>query len=258
MANEFAPKIIGFLCNWCSYAGADLCGVSRYQYPTALKVVRVMCSTRISPEIVLRVLREGADGVMIGGCHLGDCHYISGNYYTEKRVDLLKKLVELSGMEPERVQLEWISASEGEKFSKVVASFTQKIKDLGPTPALKNPEIAKNLEAAEEAAKSFRLTALSSKEYNLLTKGNTYGEKLDRTKLECIVRSAADEEYERALILALTNGKSLSVKDLSAKMDVPTDKVLDHIVELRRKNMIAMEHGHGLTPTYRAIIIGGE
>jgi F420-non-reducing hydrogenase iron-sulfur subunit len=258
MADTFNPKIIGFLCNWCSYAGADLCGVSRYQYPPNLRVVRVMCSTRISPDIMLRVLREGADGVMIGGCHLGDCHYISGNYYTEKRVDLLKKLVELSGLEPERVHLEWISASEGEKFSKIVTEFTQKIKGLGPTPALKNAEIAKNLEAAEEASKGFILTALTSKEYNLLTKGNTYGEKLDQSKLESIVHAAADEEYERALILALTHGKSLSVKDLSKKINVPTDRVLEHIVELRKNSQIAMEHGHGQTPTYRAIIIGGE
>jgi len=255
---SFNPKIIGFMCNWCSYAGADLCGVSRYQYPPNLRVARVMCSTRIPPHIVMRVLAEGADGVMLGGCHLGDCHYISGNYFTVKRFDLMKKLIQAAGLEPGRIRLEWVSASEGEKFSKVVTSFTNEIKALGPTPVKSNPQIKKNLLAAEKAAKNFRLTALTSKEYVIETKGNVYGKKTDEATLKALVERTADEEYERALILTLTVDKSQSVKDLAGAMNVPTDRVLEHIVELRKNNLIAMEHGHGLTPTYKAIIIGGE
>jgi F420-non-reducing hydrogenase iron-sulfur subunit len=259
MADEtFNPKIVGFMCNWCSYAGADLCGVSRYQYPPNLRVARVMCSTRIPPHIVMRILAEGADGVMIGGCHLGDCHYISGNYFTEKRFDLMKTLLKVAGLEPGRIRLEWVSASEGEKFSKVVTDFTNQIKALGPTPVKTNPEIKRKLLAAEEASKNFRLTALTSKEYVLQTKGNVYGKKLEPEKLKAVIEKTADEEFERALILALTVDKSQSVKELSKTMNVPTDRVLDHIVELRKNNLIAMEHGHGLTPTYKAIIIGGE
>jgi len=259
MADEaFNPKIVGFMCNWCSYAGADLCGVSRYQYPPNLRVARVMCSTRIHPHIVMRILAEGADGVMIGGCHLGDCHYISGNYYTEKRFDLMKKLLQVVGFEPERIRLEWVSASEGEKFSKVVTDFTNKIKALGPTPVKTDPAMKKKLLAAESAAKNFRLTAVTSKEYILQTKGNVYGKKFESGELKKIVDKTADEEFERALILTLTMETSQSVKDLSKAMKVPTDRVLDHIVELRKNNLIAMEHGHGLTPTYKAIIIGGE
>lgn len=258
MADEFKPKIVGFMCNWCSYAGADLCGVSRYQYPPSLRVVRVMCSTRINPKVVLRVLREGADGVLIGGCHLGDCHYISGNYFTEKRFDMLVKLVSLTGLETDRVRLEWISASEGEKFSKVVTDFTAKIKQLGPTPAKTNSEIAKRLEAAELAADSFRLTAITSKEYPLNVKGNVYGEKLDAEKLRAIAHQTAEEEFERAMILILAKRSKLSVKQLAKEMNVPSDRVLEHIVTLRQQNLIAMEHPEGYTPTYHTLTLGGE
>lgn len=259
MAEEYSPKIISFLCNWCSYAGADLCGVSRYQYPPNIRIVRVMCSTRISPHMILRLMREGADGVLIGGCHLGDCHYISGNYYTEKRFALIQKMFELSGIEPERIKLEWISASEGEKFSRIVKEFVEKISALGPSPVSENAEIAKKLEAAENASRSFRLKTLVSKEYNLLTKGNVYGEVADEEKIKGIIDAASDDEFERALIVALTTGNSLSVKDLSKMLDIPTDRVLEHIVSLRQNNMVAMEHPEegNFTPIYHAIIIGG-
>ena len=258
MTEDFEPKIVGFLCNWCSYAGADLCGVSRYQYPTNIRVVRVMCSTRVSPHMVLRILREGADGVILGGCHIGDCHYINGNYYTERRFDMMEKMIELAGLEPGRIRLEWVSASEGERFSQVVSDFVSQIKKLGPSPVKKTPEIAKKLEAAENASKSFRMKALVSKEYNLLTKENVYEEMLDPERLRKLIEQSANDEYERSLILTLTQNKSLSVKDLSKIIDVPTDRVLEHIVALRQKNLIAMEHPDGFTPTYHAIIIGGE
>ena len=258
MTDEFKPKIVGFMCNWCSYAGADLCGVSRYQYPPNLRVVRVMCSTRISPKVVMRVLREGADGILIGGCHLGDCHYISGNYFTEKRFDMMKMLMSLAGLETDRLRLEWVSASEGEKFSKIVTEFTAKIKELGPTPVKTDPELSKRIEAAEMAAENFRLTALTSKEYPLNIKGNVYGEKVDAEKLLSIAHNAAKEEFERAMILTYTKKDKLSVKDLSKKMKVPTDRVLEHIVLLRQQNMIAMDHPEGFTPIYHALTIGGE
>lgn len=258
MAEEFKPKIVGFMCNWCSYAGADLCGVSRYQYPPTLRVVRVMCSTRISPKMIIRVLREGADGVMVGGCHLGDCHYISGNYYTEKRFDMALKLISLAGLEPDRIRLEWVSASEGEKFSKVVTDFTAKVKQLGSTPVKTNPELALRLEAAELAAENFRLTALTSKEYPLNVKGNVYGEKVDAEKLRKIAHQAAEEEFERAMILTLAKRNRLSVKDLAREMKVPSSRVLEHIVTLRQQNLIAMDHSEGYTPTYHTLSLGGD
>ena len=134
MTKEFEPNILGFLCNWCSYAGADLAGTSRMKYPTNLKSIRVMCSGRVDPAFVLDALRKGVDGVLIAGCHPGDCHYQSGNYKTNRRMKLLKKLLEELGVEPERVRFEYVSASEGQKFATIVTEFVAEIKKLGPNP----------------------------------------------------------------------------------------------------------------------------
>ncbi|HUL40176.1 MAG TPA: hydrogenase iron-sulfur subunit, partial [Methanomassiliicoccales archaeon] len=147
MMTEFEPKIIVFLCNWCSYAGADLAGVSRYQYPTNIRTVRVMCSTRVSPHIVLELLKDGADGVIVSGCHIGDCHYINGNYYTEKRVELAQRLLKMTGLQPERLRLDWVSASEGERFSHLITDFVAKLKELGPNPVTKDEALATRLGA---------------------------------------------------------------------------------------------------------------
>jgi F420-non-reducing hydrogenase iron-sulfur subunit len=131
----FEPKIIGFLCNWCSYAGADLAGVSRIQYPPNIRIIRVMCSGRIDPAFVLEAFKDGADGVLVAGCHLpSDCHYISGNFKALRRINLLKKILEEFGIKPERVRLEWVSASEGDKFATVVRDMVEEIKELGPNP----------------------------------------------------------------------------------------------------------------------------
>ena len=130
----FQPRIVAFACNWCSYAGADLAGVSRIQYPPTMRVIRVMCSGRVSPMFILEALRSGADGVLVTGCHLGDCHYISGNYQTSRRVALLKEYLKEIGVEPERLRLEWISAAEGHKFAETMKSFVNEIKLLGPNP----------------------------------------------------------------------------------------------------------------------------
>jgi F420-non-reducing hydrogenase iron-sulfur subunit len=133
--NGFEPKIIGFLCNWCSYAGADLAGVSRIQYPTNIRIIRVMCSGRVDPAFVLEGFKNGADGILIAGCHLpSDCHYDSGNFKALRRITLLKKTLKEFGIEPERLRLEWISASEGEKFAQVVTEMVEEIKKLGPNP----------------------------------------------------------------------------------------------------------------------------
>jgi coenzyme F420-reducing hydrogenase delta subunit len=255
---EWEPKIVGFLCNWCSYAGADLCGVSRFQYPTDVRLIRVMCSTRISPHLVLDVFAAGADGILIGGCHLNDCHYMTGNFYAEKRVRLMKKLIKDAGLEPERLRLEWVSASEGEKFSKVVTEFTGQIKKLGPSRVKKDALQKARIVAADNASETFRLKALVNKELNLEGKGNVYGDKLVKADLEMLIDGVAEEEFERNLILVLAKDKPRSVKELGKMMEIPTAKVLRHIVVLRQKNMLAMEHPEGFTPTYKTIEIGGE
>ena len=131
--NGFEPRIIGFLCNWCAYAGADLAGVSRIQYPPNIRIIRVMCSGRIDPAFVLEAFKDGADGVLVAGCHLpSDCHYISGNFKALRRITLLKTVLKDFGIESERLRLEWISASEGDKFAAVVRDMVDEVKKLGP------------------------------------------------------------------------------------------------------------------------------
>ena len=129
---SFEPKIVGFLCNWCSYTGADLAGTSRIHYAPNVRIIRVMCTARIDPTFVMKALTDGADGVLICGCHPGDCHYSEGNYKTLRRVPLLKKMLADFGIEEDRVRLEWVSASEGRRFADVVNDMTDRIRALGP------------------------------------------------------------------------------------------------------------------------------
>jgi len=128
----FEPKIIGFLCRWCSYPGADLAGTSRIKYPPNLLPIRVMCSGRVSPEMVLRTFRAGADGVLVMGCHIGDCHYSSGNHRTAKRIPLLRNLLSYVGINPDRLRLAWVSAAEALRFVQVTTEFVEEIRELGP------------------------------------------------------------------------------------------------------------------------------
>jgi len=129
---EWEPKIIAFLCNWCSYAGADLAGTSRLQYPPNIRVIRVPCSGRINPLFIIKALTSGADAVMVSGCHPGDCHYLSGNMYARRRFVMLKQLLSTAGIEPDRVHFTWVSASEGNRFASVVEEVVSKVKKLGP------------------------------------------------------------------------------------------------------------------------------
>jgi len=129
---EREPKILAFLCNWCSYAGADLAGVSRIQYPPNVRVIRVPCSSRINPFFIVKALQQGIDGVLVAGCHPGDCHYISGNYIARRKFAIIKSFLEYIGIEKDRVQFTWISAAEGLRFAEVIKEVTEKVRHLGP------------------------------------------------------------------------------------------------------------------------------
>ncbi len=131
--SDFEPKILVFACNWCSYAGADMAGVSRYQMPPNCRVIRVMCSARVRPEQVISALTQGLDAVLVLGCHPGDCHYTEGNYITRRRGIMLKNLLETMGFEKSRFQVNWVSAAEGARFAQVVREFVEEIKALGPS-----------------------------------------------------------------------------------------------------------------------------
>jgi len=128
---EFRPKILCFCCSWCSYAGADLAGVSRFQYPPSIRIVRVMCSGRVDPAFILEAFKDGIDGVLVTGCHIGDCHYLKGNEFAKERIERYQKVLKMMGLE-KRFKLEWVSASEGKRFSDLITEFTNEIKELGP------------------------------------------------------------------------------------------------------------------------------
>jgi coenzyme F420-reducing hydrogenase delta subunit len=130
--SDWEPKIAAFFCNWCTYGAADLAGVSRFQYPANIRVIRLPCSGRVSPKFILAALRQGADGVWVSGCHPGDCHYIEGNYYARRKSALMTNLLAFMGVEPDRVQFSWISSAESTKFTRIVTEVTEKIRALGP------------------------------------------------------------------------------------------------------------------------------
>ena len=255
---EFEPKIIGFLCNWCSYAGADLAGVSRIQYPPNIRIVRVMCSGRIDPVIPLEVFAKGADGVLILGCHPGDCHYVDGNLHAERKFKMLKKLLALTGLEPERLRLDWVSASEGQRFAGIVTEFTERIRKLGPSPLSEenlDKEILENIQAAKNAVSDFRLRVLVGRERELTEKVNVYGEKISQEEFDSLLDEIVRAEFIRHKIHILTKQKPLSVKELAAIIRMEPALVLRHIVDMRRKGMIALDRVEETTLLYRALEI---
>jgi len=132
--NGFEPQIVAFTCNWCSYAAADLAGTSRMHYPSNVRIIRVMCSGMVDPIYVLRAFEAGFDGVLVAGCHIGDCHYISGNVKAQDRIATVRRLLHTLGLEDQRLRLEWISASEGVGFAETVTEYVGQLKELGPSP----------------------------------------------------------------------------------------------------------------------------
>jgi F420-non-reducing hydrogenase iron-sulfur subunit len=133
MSKEFKPRIVTFACNWCAYSAADLAGVSRFQYPPTMRIIRVMCSGRVNPNFILKAFQMGADGVLVAGWHIGDCHYLDGNVKAEKMFNMTQELVKILGIDPERLRLEWISSAEGTRFAEVAREFTEQVKSLGPS-----------------------------------------------------------------------------------------------------------------------------
>jgi coenzyme F420-reducing hydrogenase delta subunit len=254
---NFEPKIVGFLCNWCSYAGADLAGVSRFQYPHNIRIIRVMCSGRIDPYIVLEAFAQGIDGVFIGGCHPGDCHYLEGNYQAQRKIKMTKQLVKKAGIEPERLRMEWVAASEGERFAILMREFPKQVKELGPSPlsgGSPDVKLVANLDAAKLAALDFRLRAIVAKEWKIVEQGNVYGETKAQDEWDEFMEDAVLSEYERKRVLGLIKGKSMSVKELASEIELPTERILDHVVFLRKRNQLALDKIEGFTPKYVSIV----
>lgn len=258
---NFEPKILGILCNWCSYAGADLAGISRFQYPANLKIMRVMCSGRVDPLLVVEALITGVDGLLIGGCHLGDCHYQTGNYHARLRIKALMEALSYTGLEPERVRLEWISASEGARFAQVVTEYTEQIRGLGPTPVGtedRRPRILAELKAVRNLVADHRIRLFVGKEIEIVEKGNVYDETIEEERYEELLGHAIRGEYIRNYILVRTEKNPRSVLELAEELSIEPGKILNNVSVLRRKNLLALDHIDGTTPRYLSLVRGGD
>ena len=253
-SSNFEPKIIGFLCNWCSYAASDLAGISRIQLPPTVRIIRVMCTGSIDPSMVFEVFIQGLDGVIIMGCHPGDCHYLTGNYNAEKKVNMIKMLLEKTDIEPERFHLEWVSAAEGPKFAEVIKDFTNRIRALGPNPIYKD-KVAdqskmKRLLGAQQASENFRLRAVIGREKKLTEEGNVYGELIPPEKFKEWMIEFVNDEYIRSRILDSVRKEPKTVEQLSKDLRIPTKIIFRHVGRLWKKQII-LPVGHiEASPTY--------
>jgi coenzyme F420-reducing hydrogenase delta subunit len=251
----FEPKILGFLCNWCSYAGADLAGVSRIQYPTNVRVIRVMCSGRVDPVFIAEAFINEIDGVLVLGCHLGDCHYISGNFEAELKMEMLNKTLSMINFS-DRVRLDWVSAAEGNRFAQIVSEFTEQIRELGPSP-VKNKKLKKqiidNLNAVKYALCDSRLRALVARQRELTTEGNVYGEIIPKEEFEEILDNAIENEFIRHKILEKIKKEGKSVPDIAKEIEIEPYKVLQHIVTLRARGLVDVDEINEEIPTFISI-----
>lgn len=227
---EFEPLIVAYCCNWCSYAGADLAGTSRFEYPTNIRIVRIMCTGRMDPTLVLEALRMGADGVLIAGCHPGDCHYQKGNFMMEKRFDYVKKAVKSIGIEPERVRLEWVSASEGGKWAALIREMTEEIKQLGPSP-FRCMQVPKKTDAMIDAFKSQRLRWVVGRSQIKV--------EIEEEKYRQAVDSIMHDEIERHMITgALKEKGALTAEELAQTTGLQPNKIVQHLIALRRDGKV--------------------
>ena len=249
------PKIVAFCCNWCSYAGADLAGVSRVQIPPAFRIVRVMCSGRVDPELCVRLLKEGVDGVLVLGCHPGDCHYIEGNYFAEIKMEWTKELLDMTAFGSDRLLLDWVSASEDQLFASIISNFQEKITQLGPNTLNepKSKEMREEVDAVLKTLSDFRIRALMGKVRTIRDDGNVYGEAVKRSELDAIVADAVASEYHRNAILVLARDRDWSVPQLAERLDRPTSEIMQHVVRLRQRNVLEMTEVKGEDPFYKTM-----
>jgi F420-non-reducing hydrogenase iron-sulfur subunit len=245
----FEPKILSFLCNWCAYAGADLAGISRFQYPPNSRVIRVMCSGRVDPSFVPRAFLVGYDGVMILGCHPGDCHYLTGNYQAEKKIILTRKLLEMAGIGSDRLLLDWVSAGEGERFSQVIRQFVEKIRGLGPFPI--DQEMKGRLQAVKASLEGEKIRWMVGKGPELIEKENVYHEQLPKERLDAAIATTIRDELIKNRIIALVESKPLPAAEISQTLSLRLNETLSYLVSLVGEGKIGFDPSEeGKIPKY--------
>jgi len=254
LQESFEPYILGFLCNWCSYAGADLAGVSRFQYPPNVRIIRVMCSARVDPTIVLEAFIRGLDGVMVLGCHFGDCHYMTGNYYTERRMKTTKNVLKSVGLSPERLLVDWVSAAEGERFASLVKDFTERVRKLGPLGKetdLEPQQLRKRLVAAKDALAQERIRWLVGRERELVEDKNVFGEKVSQEEFDQLMLQTIEKEFAKRRILLSMREDALSIKEIAQRVEASPREVLRNMISLERDGLVSVVGIEGNSPRYQ-------
>jgi len=247
--HEFKPRILGFLCNWCCYAGADLAGVSRYQYSPNIRVIRLMCSGRVDPAFILRAFSNGTDGVFIGGCWLGECHYITeGNYNALSIMHLCRKLLEHIGVNPERLRLEWVSASEGIRFAEIMTDFTKKLKELGPlgtSEGIDENGLKRKLEAVNKLIPYIKLVERERLRVPVRTEEEYHkfftSDEFNRLFNELIVDKLAISQ-----IMLLLRERSLSAGEISEILGLSPSEVSKHLNISARQGLVRFDKNQNL------------
>ena len=242
--HEFKPRILGFLCNWCSYAGAALCGVSRYQYPPSIKVIRVMCSGRMDLEFVLRAFANGNDGVFIGGCWLGECHYITEvNYDALSMMHLGKKLLEYIGVNPDRLRLEWVSASQGIRYAKIVTDFTGRLKELGPLgtgEGIDQTALKLKLEAIRKLLPYIKLVEREKLRVRFDNKAK-YEEFFDSAELKSLFNELIVDKLAISQIMLLLQEQALSSREIAERLGMSSSEVSKHLNSSARQKLVRFD-----------------
>ncbi len=243
-AYEFKPRILGFLCNWCSYAGADLCGVSRNQYPPSIRVIRVMCSGRVDLEFVLRAFANGNDGVFIGGCWLGECHYITeGNYDALSMMHLGKKLLEHTGLNPDRLRLESVAASEGIRFAEVVTDFTARLKELGPIgtgEGMDQNALKLKLEAIRKLLPYIKLVEREKLRVRFENK-REYEEFFASDELNSLFNELIADKLAISQIMVLLQKQTLSSGEIADSLGMSPSEVSKHLKRSARQRLVRFD-----------------
>jgi len=249
--HHFDPTILAFLCNWCGYAGADLAGVSRIQYAPNVRTIRVMCSGRVDARFIFEAFLNGIDGVLVVGCHLEDCHYISGNHEALKMMRVTRKALECAEVDSKRLQFEFVSAAEGAKFANVVNGFVEALKKIGPLEIAAGGQLALNLKAARKAFEKEGLKWILGKLEEFVERGNNYGEVFTQHEIESLLENAVRESIKQnEILVTLESEGPLSVKDMAQRIMTPPSDILRYIFLLKKKGLLTMSSIKERTPFY--------
>jgi F420-non-reducing hydrogenase iron-sulfur subunit len=246
---EFKPTIIGFLCNWCCYGGADLCGVSRFQYPPYLRVVRLMCSGRVDLEFIFRAFAKGADGVFIGGCHLNDCHYNpEGNYDALGNSLMAKRILSHLGINPDRLRLEWVSAGEGIRFAEVMNDFSGTVKSLGPfgqSEEIEVEELRSRLEIATQLVPYIKLVERERLRVPVRTEEG-YEKFFGSAEFNALFRGLILDKLVMGRIMGVVRQKPVSTGEISRNLGLDPLEVTRHVQDLAHQGIVRFEEGQGV------------